>query len=73
MKLTAEGVSDDTLVMMFASVLKGGALVWFTNFRNSQKSKRKVPALQDYFNDFMVRYSDGVAQKMAEQKLNALV
>jgi hypothetical protein len=31
MKLTAEGESDSTLVMMFGNVLKGTALKWFSN------------------------------------------
>ena len=71
LRLTAEGQEDHILVMMFASVLKGGALVWFNNFRNSRKGN--PPTLKEYFESFMARYAGGVAQKMAEQKLNGLV
>ena len=73
MRLTAEGASDSTLVMMFATVLKGGALVWFNNFKKRREAKGNAPVLQDFFEDFVRTYEGGLAQKMAEQKLNSLV
>lgn len=73
MKLTAEGESDSTLIMMFGNVLKNTALKWFTNFTKRAEREGRHLTLQDYFDAFVRTYEGGLAQKMAEQKLNALV
>jgi hypothetical protein len=73
MRLTAEGESDDALIMMFGNVLKGTALKWFSNFRIRAERERRQLTLQDVFDGFVRTYEGGLAQKMAEQKLNALV
>jgi hypothetical protein len=73
MKLTAEGESDSTLVMMFGNVLKGTALKWFSNLGKRAKREGIQLTLQDVFDSFVRTYEGGLAQKMAEQKLNALV
>ena len=73
MRLTAEGESDSTLIMMFGNVLKGTALKWFTNFSKRAEREGTPLTLQDVFDGFVRTYEGGLAQKMAEQKLNALV
>jgi hypothetical protein len=73
MRLTAEGESDSTLIMMFGNVLKNTALKWFTNFTKRAEREGRQLTLQDYFDAFVRTYEGGLAQKMAEQKLNALV
>jgi hypothetical protein len=71
--LTAEGLDDDKLIMTFGTVLDGSAQTWLRNLRNRADARNETLTLQDVFDIFMATYAGGMSQKMAEQRLNALV
>ena len=73
LKLAGEGETEENLILMFANVLTGSALKWFTNLHARTERLGRILTLQDYFDDFMRTYEGGLAQKMAEQKLKTLV
>ena len=73
LKLAGEGETEENLILMFANVLTGSALKWFTNLHARAERLGRILTLQDYFDDFMRTYEGGLAQKMAEQKLKTLV
>ena len=73
LRLTAEGETDEVLVMSFGQVLDGTAKTWFHNLRTRAKREGTRLTLQDVYDAFVRTYVGGVSQKTAEQKLNSLV
>jgi hypothetical protein len=73
MTLTAPGESDETLIILFETVLGDSPKKWLQNFLKQEAAKRRRVTLQDVFDEFMVVYFGGVSEKLAEQQLNSLV
>jgi hypothetical protein len=73
LSLTAEGESEEVLIMMFGTVLEGSAKKWLGNLRKRAERERKQLTLQEVFDAFVRTYAGGLSQKMAEQKLATLV
>jgi hypothetical protein len=73
MTLTAPGESDETLIMLFETVLGESPKKWLQNFLKHETARRRRVTLQDVFDEFMMIYFGGVSEKLAEQQLNSLV
>ena len=70
---TSPGISEHRLILLFASQLKGTALLWYSNVRDRAAREGKVLTLQNYFDEFVQTYDGALSQLAAEQQLRTLV
>ena len=70
---TSPAISEQRLILLFASQLKGTALLWYSNVRDRAAREGKVLTLQNYFDEFVQTYDGALSQLAAEQQLRTLV
>ena len=73
LKLAARGEEEETMVDMFATLLKGAASDWFYHLQETAERKGVELTLQTVFDEFVLKYEGGVSRVLLQQELDNLV